>query len=105
MLYAARIARLFDERDTTKILFQCEYHGLQGRQLGTILPGRYSFRSGVCNDYSAELETQATTREIEDNLVEVLQPLLTKLYERFSFFELTMEHVQIEIERMRQGRF
>ena len=43
--------------------------------------------------------------EIDDNLVEILQPLLAPLYERFGFFELRPELIRSEIAKMRSNRF
>jgi hypothetical protein len=104
MLYASRLARLFDGGDPD-ILVRCRYFGLRGRRLDCLTPGRpFSFER-ICNDDSAELQTQATASQMDDNLVEVLHSLLVPLYERFAFFELSRELVRIEIEQMRKNRF
>jgi hypothetical protein len=42
---------------------------------------------------------------MNDNLVEILHPMLAPLYERFEFFELPLALVRTEIERMRHNRF
>ena len=104
MLYASRLARLFDAGDPD-ILLRCRYYGLRGRRLDCLTPGRFFSFERVCNDDNADLQIQATASQMDDNLVEVLHSLLVPLYERFAFFELSRELVRIEIEKMRRGRF
>lgn len=105
LLYASRLARLFDDAGDPDILARCRYHGLRERRLDCLLPGRHFARNRVCNDDSAELQTQATASQIDDNLVEVLHSLLAPLYERFGFYELSRELVRIEIDQLRRNRF
>jgi hypothetical protein len=104
LLYASRLARLFDGGDPD-ILVRCRYSGLRGRRLDCLTPGRHFSFERICNDDNAELQTQATASQMDDNLVEVLHSLLVPLYERFAFFELSRELVRIEIEQMRKNRF
>jgi Putative DNA-binding domain len=104
MLYASRLARLFDSGDPD-IAIRCHYYGLRGRRLDCLTPGRHFSFARISTDDTADLRTQATMSQMEDNLVEVLHPLLVPLYERFAFFELTRELVRVEIERMRKNRF
>ena len=103
MLHVARFARSFDENPT--IVVRCHYTALQNRILTSISHRRVMFDNHVCTDREATIETQATATEIDDNLAEVLHPMLVPLYERFSFFELPMQIVVEEIERLRQTRF
>ena len=102
LLFASRIAKLFG--DDLEILVKCQYYGLLNRQLIDSDSFFSSTFGAVCLDDAVSLETQATIRQIEDNLVEVLQVLLHPLYERFSFFELTPRLVTGELERLRSGR-
>jgi hypothetical protein len=104
MLYAARLARLFDSGDPL-IFTRCRYVGLRGRRLDSVSERRFIRCPGRCEDDAAELATQATIQQVEDNLVEILHQLLTPLYERFAFFELSIDLVRAEIERMTQHRF
>ena len=67
--------------------------------------GFFMRESRICHDNEVEISTQARASELDDNLVEILQPLLTPLYERFNFFELTLDFVRDEITRMRNNRF
>ena len=103
MLHVARFARGFDENPT--IVVRCHYTALQDRILTSIDRRRTMFDNHICNDREATIETQAAATEIDDNLAEVLHPMLVPLYERFSFFELPMQIVVEEIERLRERRF
>jgi len=47
----------------------------------------------------------ATATELDDNLIEILHPLLVPLDERFRLFELPLELVRAEVGRMRANRF
>jgi hypothetical protein len=103
LLYASRLARLYAEDPT--ILVTCRYTGLQGRTLIRLDGFSDILERRRCVDDTAHLETQATARELDDNLVEVLHPLLSPLYERFGFFELTLPFVTREVERLKSSRF
>ena len=103
MLHVARLARSFDENPT--MVVRCRYTALQNRILTSVEHRRTIFDNHICSDSEAIIETQATATEIDDNLAEVLHPMLVPLYERFSFFELPMRIVVEEIETLRQGRY
>jgi Putative DNA-binding domain len=104
MLYAARLARLLGS-DDADILVRCTYSGLKGRRLDCLTPGRSFSFPRIAADHSVKLQTTATAHLIDDNLVEILHGMLMPLYERFAFFELSLDLVRIEVERLRQGRF
>jgi hypothetical protein len=104
MLYVARLAQQFDTGDPD-ILVRCHYYGLRGRRLDCLQPGRSLSTEYIPSDDEAALQTQATARQLDDNLVEVLHTLLSPLYERFSFFELPRDLVRMEIDQMRSHRF
>ena len=103
VLYVARLARLFGENPS--ILTRCRYTGLRSRVLKSLNNRRLLMGNYQCHDNEATLETRATADEIDNNLAEVLHPLLVPLYERFAFFELPMRMVVEEIQSMRGGRF
>jgi hypothetical protein len=105
LLYASRVARSYAENP--RISIQCRYTGLNNRRLAAVDPMRRFFMDDtrVSHDAEAQLATFATAAEIEDNLIEILHPLLVPLYERFRFFELPLDLVRAEITRMRASRF
>jgi hypothetical protein len=103
LLFASRFAQLYGEDPA--IVVRCRLTGLRNRALVSV-GEHWNVREGfVCLDNEATLETQATAAQIQDNLAEVLHPFLVSLYERFSFYELPMELVTQELERMRRDRF
>jgi hypothetical protein len=103
ILYVGRLAELFGEN--TSILVRCRFLGLKGRSLASISGERWIFDDRRCADNEVILERQITRAQARDNLVEVLHALLSPLYERFSFFELSENLVAEEIERMTRNRF
>jgi hypothetical protein len=104
MLFISRLARQYDVEDP-EIFVKCRYSGLRGRSLNYLTPGRLFFDHRVAADDAAELQTRATATEIDENLVEVLQPMLAPLYEKFGFFELSRDSIRAEVERLRANRF
>src|ERR1019366_4431306 len=88
LLYASRIARSYAENP--RISVRCHYRGLNDRRLGAVDRMRRFFMDDtrICHDAEVSLRTEATAAEMDDNLIEILHPLLVPLYERFSFYEL-----------------
>jgi len=103
ILFVGRLAELFGEN--TSILVRCRFLGLQGRTLASISGRRWIFDDRRCTDNEVILERQITRAQARDNLVEVLHALLSPLYERFAFFELSEQLVAEEIEQMTRNRF
>jgi len=103
MLHVARLSRSFD--DNPKIFVHCRFNTLKDRFPTRIGHSGFLDDRYVCKEVEVTVETQATATEIEDNLAEVLHPTLVPLYERFSFFELPMQIVVDELEKLRRGRY
>jgi Putative DNA-binding domain len=103
LLFVARFALLFDQNPNIRLI--CRYSGLNGRNLTSVTRRRMFTHERVCRDDAIELTTHATASQIDDNLVEILHSMLSPLYERFDFFELSLRLVQEEVERLRAGRF
>lgn len=103
LLYVSRLAKLFDQNP--RIYIRLHYEGLRGRELVSLNRDVTIFEGRISNDGEVQLETEATAAELEDNLAEVLHPFLSPLYERFNFFELPLDLVRREIEKMRRNRF
>ena len=103
-LYVARLAREFG--DAPSIVMFARYVGLHGRTLTrTNSIDRFFLGQYLCNEDEVSLEAEFLTAEIEDNLAEALQPFLFPLYEKFDFFDLEMELVVRELDKLRRGRF
>jgi hypothetical protein len=103
ILYIGRLAEFFGE--DLSFLVRCRFSGLRGRMLTSIDGRRVFLDVHRCSDDEVILERQITLAQARDNLVEVLLGLLSPLYERFSFFELSEKLVAEEVEKMTRNRF
>ncbi len=104
MLFASRLARLFDHNDPD-IVVQCRYEGLRNRRLDSLQRLRTFSYHRICANDSIELQARANAREMDENVVEVLHQFLKPLYEQFDFYELNLDMVRREIEQLRRHRF
>lgn len=102
LLYAARVGAQFGKNPA--LVVQCRYVGLRRRRLDQFEGRYYVGTSRACHDDEVRLSTRTTVEEIESNLPEVLVQLLSPLYERFDFFQLPMEMVRSELDRLKRGR-
>jgi hypothetical protein len=103
LLHVARLARQFGEDPT--IVMTCRNTGLANRVLTSLNDRRHVFDNRRAADNEVEFALTGTVADIEDNLAELLHPVLRPLYERFDFFELPMNLVVEELEALRRGRF
>ena len=103
LLLANRFADTFEE--SHQIVFRCRFTGLDGRCLSTGLQPTppVPVSSGAYPSSTGEviLTGQVTQQQIQDNLAEVLHPLLQRLYEQFNFFQLSFDGVARELHKMR----
>jgi transcriptional regulator with XRE-family HTH domain len=101
--HARILGRLLAPEQDFQVLFRARWHGLAGRRLSSLDP----IQAWTMLDHriaqQAEFKVQGTfdQRQIEDNLPEIIQPLLAAFYERFQFFELTMEIVRQTLANLR----
>lgn len=103
LLFVFRVGKQIDGVDD--VLIDLTYTGLADRKLVSLDWHRDVGDGYVSHDESIRLRGKATLDEIHDNLIEIVHPLLTPLYERFSFFRLSRESVAVEIEKLVSGRF
>lgn len=103
ILYVGRLAELFG--DDLSFVVRCRFTGLRGRILTSFEARRMMFDERRCADEEVSVHRQITRAQARDNLVEVLHTLLSPLYERYSFFELSEKLVAEEIDRMTRNRF
>ena len=101
LLFASRFAETFGDID--QIAVYCRFTGLEGRWLGPApwdsvpsLPGIYT-----SNTDAVMLTDQFTQQQVQDNLAEILHPLLQRLYEKFNFFNLSFDLVAKKLQEMR----
>lgn len=85
------------------VTFAARYTGLQGRRLSQwASPLDFAWAAGVSKDDALGLSTKVDVSALEATLVEVVQSLLSPLYERFDFTKLPPEIVQRELNRLRK---
>ena len=85
------------------VSFAARYTGLQGRRLTHWAdPMGYGWGSGVTKEDSVSVSTHVPLETVGANLVEVVQSLLSPLYERFDFTRLPPEVVQHELSKLRK---
>ena len=104
LLFASRFAETFEE--VNQIAIQCRFTGLEGRSLRS--SGDFFFPSFLNHSSSTDaitLTEQFTQQQVQDNLAEVLHPLLQRLYEQFNFFILPFDLVATELQKLRNNRF
>lgn len=89
----------------TVISFQVEYSGLAGRKLTSVSGDRRLWQQLEAHENRIRLSTTVPLEAIDDNLVEILLPLLAPLYQCFSFLVLKPDLVQTEVSRLKKGRF
>jgi len=103
LLYVARLAKLLGENPEISIRIQ--YNGLKGRRMVSIFEWRYPSYDRECFVDTVKMQGQAHASVIEDNLAEVLHPLLKPLYDAFDFAPLSPNMVSTEIAKYRNNRY
>ena len=104
LLFASRFAETFG--DVNQIAVYCRFTGLKDRYINwppwdfvSSLPGVYTSSTD-----EVILKEQFTQQQVQDNLAEVLHPLLQRLYEKFNFFNLSFDLVAKKLQEMRSKR-
>lgn len=103
LLYVARLAKLFGE--DPEISVRVQYDGLKGRRMSALFDWRYLSYDRECFVGTVKMQGQARASVIEDNLAEVLFPLLKPLYDAFDFAPLSLGMVSEEIAKFRNNRY
>lgn len=103
LLFADRFGQSFEDVEHIEIL--CQFSGLSGRRLGSLTGYRGFFDGRSCNSASITLDGQATSQQIQDNMVEMIHQLLIPLYELFGFYRLPVSVAQKAIEELLKRRF
>ena len=103
ILFAGRFAATFGEVE--EIAIQCRFTGLNRRRLDCITGRRIFSRPMPSSTDEVTLTGQATPQQVQDNLAEILHPLLSPLYERFNFFRLPFNLVEEELADLLRRNF
>ena len=99
-------AYLAGRLDGATISFTARYKGLRNRRLTHVVRSieYVGWASGVSKDNDVTVKTTADAKAVDANLVEIVQSLLSPLYERFDFTRLPRNIVQDELKRLRERR-
>jgi hypothetical protein len=103
LLFASRFAETFERVES--IAIECTFTGLKDRYLTRIDGMRSMFDDLHSRTDTVTLVGQPTVLQVRDNLAEVMQALLSPLYERFDFFVAPFELFDTELNKLRNGRF
>lgn len=104
LLHAHAMAEPFNCLDK-ELVFKTGWTGLEGRELGSLSPGRYLSGGYTSHTSAYEYSGSVPVHTIPDNLPEIVHRVLMPLYERFDMFQLSMGLVTEELARMRRDRF
>ncbi|MGX5800611.1 AlbA family DNA-binding domain-containing protein [Bradyrhizobium sp. Arg314] len=103
LLYVARLAKLFGQ--DPEISVRIQYNGLKGRRMSALFDWRYLSYDRECFVDTVKMQGQARASVIEDNLAEVMFPLLKPLYDAFDFAPLSPSMISEEIAKFRNNRY
>ena len=103
LLFASRFAEEFDGVD--QIAMHCRFTGLEGRRLHKDYSALFLYIDYTSRTDEDILTGQITLQQVQDNLAEVLNPLLQRLYEKFNFYELPFDLVARELEKLRSHHY
>ncbi len=98
ILYASRFAEVLD--NVERIAVRCRFTGLCGRALDDVFSPMSLFsmmhrhNPKICQMDEVPLEQKIPVEDIRDDLPRVVHELLQPLYEKFSFYQLSLEHVR-----------
>jgi transcriptional regulator with XRE-family HTH domain len=104
-LHAANVASLLAPGRDVRVHLQARWYGLAGRRLVSMWGTRLLTGDYICRQDEYAAETIVDLSRIEDNLPEIVGPLVGPLYERFSFFRLPSTLVAEELAKMKSRRF
>ena len=102
LLFASRFAETFEEVD--QIAIRCRFTGLNGRCLTNVYPGQFMPNGYYSRTDEVILTEQVTQQQVQDNLAEVIHPLLSPLYDFFDFFSLQFNLVSEVLQGLRNNR-
>jgi hypothetical protein len=101
LLFARRLATLFE--DVEQIAIRCRFTGLKGRSLLLVdHPIPFTEVGPVAQDSEVILKGQVSLQQVDDNLPEVVHSLVGPLYERFGFYQISIDHIQRMLKKLRR---
>ena len=98
LLHAERMARRLDAES---VLVDIQWEGLKGRVLDSLEPMRRFYSSGTCKQDTAQSQMTIKADVISGTLPELVRKLTAPLFVQFDFFEMRLEDIERELDRMR----
>jgi hypothetical protein len=98
LLHAERTARRLG---APAVEVEVRWKGLEGREIGTLEPMLRRHHAGPCQEREAESTMHVATDVISGALPDLVRQLTAPLFVLFDFFEMPLEDIAREMERMR----
>jgi hypothetical protein len=98
LLHAERMARRLGAE---AVCIDIRWSGLMGRQIGTLEPLRRFYSSGPSQQENAHSQMTVKAEVISGALAELVRKATEPLFVQFDFFEMRMEEIERELDRMR----
>jgi hypothetical protein len=98
ILHAERMCRRLDSQ---RVNFDVRWEGLKGRSIGTLDPMRRRHSSGPSQQPSTESSISVKAEVISSTLPDLVDALTKSLFVQFDFFEMPMQSIERELDRMR----
>ena len=101
LLFASRLSAVFE--GVEQIAIRCRFTGLEERSLLLVdHPAPFTDIGPATRDSQVILTGQVSLQEVHDNLTEVIHSLVRPLYERFGFYQISIDHIQRILAKLRQ---
>ncbi len=98
ILFSGRLAETFEDVD--QIVVRCRFTGLNGRRLARVTPLRWYRPAGTSRTNDITSQVTVVTRQLHENIVEIVHRTLQPLYELFDFFSLPEALVRKEVNTL-----
>lgn len=98
LLHAERLARRLGAKE---VCIDIRWSGLEGRHIGTLEPLRRFHSSGPSQQENAHSQMTVKAEVISGALAELVRKATEPLFVQFDFFEMPIEEIERELDRMR----
>lgn len=98
LLHAERLSR---RHDASRVAIEIRWRGLKGRKMGTLDPLHYHWSSGISQTDRVDSWLTVEADLIGGSLPQLVQELTANLFAQFDFFEMPLEAVERELDRLR----
>jgi hypothetical protein len=98
LLHAERMARRLG---AGSVEVEVRWKGLQGREIGTLEPLMRRYHAGPCREPEVRSHIAVSAEVISGALPDLVRRLTSALFLQFDFFEMPLDDIVREVERMR----